>query len=300
MRVIETGTGSRAVWMPNIRSPRYALFAGMSLVPVLIVAVDLLLRIPDATSAVLAIALVLCGAVPPLGMARSGSFFVTRDLVLCGSPRKPSHRARRTDVVLVRYRGEFGELVGQDGAVLLQTSLLLTRRQVSEIAAYLHVPFSGSTAAAPVAPVRDSPGVFVLRPDRGKVIRYRLLIWLFAAGGIGFGAFDAVNGYRASAIFAAVLPVLLAVAGEVWLRGPALVVTHEAVYKGVRNRSKYAALAEIAEIAYGPRSLSLKAANGSELLSVDVSLFTAAQALELADRLGIPLRRVSASKSRPQ
>lgn len=297
MRVIETGTGSRAVWMPNIRSPRYALLAGMSLVPVLILALRLLLRVADVTSALLAIALVVCGAFPPLALARSGSFFVTRDFVLSGPPRKPSHKVRRTDVVLVRYRGEFGELVGQDGAVLLRTSGLLTRQQASEIAAYLHVPFSGSSAAALAVPVRDSPRVFVLRPDRGKAIRYRLLIGLFGAGGVGAGVYDMINGYRSSAIFMAAVGLVMSVAGVVWLRGTALVVTDDAVYKGVRNRSKYAAVTEIAEIVYGPRFL-LTAANGSPLLDVEASFFTASQAQELADRLGVPLRRASASKSR--
>jgi hypothetical protein len=294
MRVIETVTGSRAMWMPNIRSPRYALVAGMSLVPVLVLPVRLLLKAPDATSALLTVALVVCGAIPPLVVARSESFFITRDFALNGARRKPSRKVRRTDVVLVRYRGEFGELIGQDGAILLSTSRLLTRQQVSEIAAYLHVPFS---ASAPAEAPRDSPGAFVLRPDRGKVIRNLLFVGLLGAGGIALGAVALADGFRSAAIFTIGVPLVLVAADVVWLRGTALVVTDEAVYKGTHNRSKHVPLAEIAQIVYGPRFL-LNAANGSTLLSVDASFFTAAQAQALADRFGVPLRRVSASKSR--
>jgi hypothetical protein len=290
VRVIETSNGSRAVWMPNIRNRRYALIAGMCMVPVLVVVVELMVKAPDAVSAVLAIALVILGAIPPLGMARNACFTVTRDFVVSGVPRKSSKRVRRADVTLVRYRGEFGELVGQDGTVLLQTSALLTRQQASEIAAYLHVPFAGGATAAVAASPREAPGAFILRPNRGKAFRYRLIFWLLAAGGIGFGVFDLVNGHRSAAIFTAVLPLALAVASAFWLRDATLVVTNDAVYKGLHNRSKYAALTEIAEIAYGPRTLSLMTANGSELLGVDASFFTAAQAQELADKLGIPLR----------
>ena len=292
VRVIETSNGSRAVWMPNIRSRRYALFAGMWMVPVLVIIVELMVRAPDALSAILAIALVIFGAIPPLSMARSASFFVSRDFVVSGLPRKASKRVRRADVTLVRYRGEFGELVGQDGTVLLQTSALLTGQQVSEIAAYLHVPFSGGGAAAVATPLRDSPGAFVLRPNRGKVFRYRLFTGLLAAGGIGFGVYNLVNGHPSAAISTAVLPLALALASVFWLRDAALVVTNDAVYKGQRNRSKYVARAEIAEIVYGPRTLSLEAANGSGLLSVDTSFFGVTQAQELADKLGVPLRRV--------
>jgi len=296
---MESKSGTWAMWMPNTRSPRYAVISGMAVVPMLIALIEMLLKFRTLTGAAIVIVFVICAAVAPISIARGSSLVVTRDFVLKGSPRRPSRKIPRANVVLVRYRGEFGELIGENGKVLLQTSPLLTRRQVNEVADYLHVPFSGNMADAPVVGVQDSPGVFVLRPDKGKAVKFRLLIGLLAVVGLGGGVFDMFNGFRGAAIYTSGMFLVLFVGAVIWYRSTALVVTDDAVYKGPRaGGSKFAARAEIAEIVYGPR-LVMNAANGATLLTIDTSLFTATQAEELAYKLDIPIRRdAKATKSR--
>jgi hypothetical protein len=297
MRVIESKGGATAVWLPSIRSRRYALITVMSLAPALLLSAELLLKRPDAVSAILVVGLVVLAAVPLLRIARGNGFFITADFVLIGSPRRPSRRVPRAEVVQVRYRGEYGELLRSDGQVLLQIPRLLTRQQASEVADYLHVPFSGRSSSAPVADVQDVAGVYVLRPDRRKVFRYGLIAGLFVVGGVGVGVWELIDRHWSTAILLVGGYVVLAVVGVAWIRVNALVITEDSVYKGTRNRGKYVARSEIAEVRYGP-GLSLKAANGSRLLSLDGSIFTSAQAEELAVRLDVPLNH-GAKVSRP-
>lgn len=297
MRVIESEDGPSGVWLPNYRSRRYALIAGMSLVPPLLISAVLIIERPGVLSAVLVVALVLLTVFPGLKTLLGNGLLVTDDLVLKGSPRRPAQKVRRADVVLVRYRGEYGELIGSDGQVLLEISRLLTRRQVGEVADYLHVPFSGPSSTAPVADTGDVPGVYVLRPDRRKVLTYGSIAGLFVAGGIGVSVMELGKHNWATAIFLAVAYTAFAAIVVVWLRINVFVVAGDAVYKGSRNRGRYAARSEIAAVGYGP-GLSLLAANGSRLLSVDGSVFTPAQAKELAVRLDVPLR--SGALKRPR
>ncbi|MBR7838798.1 hypothetical protein KDL01_36360 [Actinospica durhamensis] len=299
MRVIETKNGARAVWMPNFRSRGYALLAGGSMVPGLAAAVGVLLMEPSATNAALAVLVMILVAVPLLMIARNSALYISADLVATGSARTPARSIRRRDVVLVRYRGEFGELMGRDEQVLLRIPAFLTSRQAAEVADYLHVPFTGTPTAAPVAEVRDIPGAFVLRPDPGKKRMFMLLAGLFALLGLGGGAWSAIDGKWPIGILLIVGYAILVFVSARWLGTNTLVVTDDTVFKGTRDRNKFVSRSEIADIVYGQKWFLLRAANKSTLLGVDVSFFTRAQAQELADRLGVPLQAPQTSK-KPQ
>lgn len=173
----------------------------------------------------------------------------------------------------------------------------LTRRQADEVADYLHVPFSGGATAGLEASGGKSAVIFVLRPERGRALRHKLIFGLCPALCIAVAVADVVGGRWVAALYLTGLFLVSTTAGVVWFRNSALVVTDDAVYKGARIRGKYAARTEIVEVAYGSR-VTMKAANGSTLLSIDASMFTDSQAQQLAAALDLPLRRITKAKTK--
>jgi hypothetical protein len=281
LRFIETLNGSGAAWTPSLFSRRYALVAAVYMMPVVGSGIPLIIESRDpVVLALLALMAVFAVALPVMSV-RGNGLSVTRDFVLVGSRRKPSRQIARTDVAEVRYRGEYGEFLGRDGAVLLKAPGMLTRRQMAEIADYLHVRFTLGAAGS-------APEVFVLRPDKVRARKYKLVIALSAALGLGMGGFDLANRFWAAGAYTMGVGLFVAVVLVVRFRSNALVVTRDAVYKGRRARGRHAVRSEITLIAHGPR-LGLNGADGSPLLRVDASLFTVNQVAELAERLAVPV-----------
>lgn len=147
MRIVETKNGSRAAWTPGIRNPRFASVAGSCLFSAAVLDFEVLVRVHGLPGEILAVVIAIWVLTVPAFTAWTGRVFVTRDFVFKGSPRRPTHKVRRSDVALVRRRGELGEFIGQHGTVLLTASAFLTPVQIREMAQQLHVPFSANPEA---------------------------------------------------------------------------------------------------------------------------------------------------------
>ena len=307
MRVINTRAGTCAVWSPGLRSPRYAMLAGCALASIVIFTIKALSKGGILVGLVLVLVFAITVATYPLYMAWHSSLTITEDRVIRGPPRKLSGGLRRTDVAAVRHRGEYTEFLGYDGRVLLKSSSLLTRRQAHEMADFLHVPFSDpvnrfvtaalvrirgagyASKAVPTAFTQNAPGVFVMRPDRGRTVRLCLVFMLFAGWLGAFATVRIVGGDYGSSVELIIMCAFCIIFPLRLYSADTIVVTNDAVYKGARNRSRFAARAEITEIVFG-NGITLFAANHVTLLRFNNSLQSLAHAEELAAKLGLPLR----------
>lgn len=276
-----------AIVRPGVRSPRFMLFMALGAVPVVALLVIIRgLNQLHPVFEIVALVLAIVFALGPFLATRGIGVVVTRDSVLGQVSRKPKTTVARKDIRAVRYRGEYGEVLGAKDTVLLRLHVFLTGEQCEQLAGHLGVTFQGAAGSTGAA----ATDAVVIRPDlfkgTGAVFAGLAVVLVGGCVAIGIATLVGTHSLVGLAWFGfALLPIAFVVYGY---RMSGVVVERDRVYKGVYSKRSFANRREIAKVTYRTGTALLQDTRGKTVLALDGGMLGRAQAEQLASHLGRP------------